>query len=154
MLSALLQEEIAVVEELYTLLLQEEAALKNRQLAMLEQVTQAKEQCVNCLQILVTKRLQQLQQAGFSSENFAIEAYITVTQTDDPAQLRKLWTDLVAVTTQTHQQNVINGAIIATSRNYLDHALGILQGRSPQECLYGQGAQRTYAGGRHPLAQV
>jgi flagellar biosynthesis/type III secretory pathway chaperone len=154
MLSALLQEEIAVIRELYGLLLREQAALKDRQLATLEQVIQVKEQCVNRLQTLVTERHSQLQQAGFSSQHFTIDAYIEATQPEDPAQLQTLWTELVAITTQTHQQNVINGAIIATSRNYLDHALSILQGHPPRECFYGQGAQKTYAGTQRPLAQV
>jgi flagellar biosynthesis/type III secretory pathway chaperone len=154
MLNALLQEEIAVVSELYELLLREQVALKDRQLVELEQVTQLKERCVSRLQTLVTERLKELQQAGFSGENFAMEAYIKVTQPNNPAQLQKLWTELVAITQQTHQQNAINGAIIATSRNYLDHALSILHGRPPRECLYGHGAQRTYPGGQRPLAQV
>lgn len=154
MLSALLQKEIAAVSELHEILLREQTALKDRQLTELEQLIQIKEQCIDRLQTLVTGRLKQLQQVGFGSENFTIEAYIEATQSDDPAQLKKLWTDLVEITTQTHQQNAINGAIIATSRNYLDYALSILQGRPPGECLYGQTAQRTYAGGQRPLAQV
>jgi flagellar biosynthesis/type III secretory pathway chaperone len=154
MLSALLQEEIAVIGELYELLLREQAALRERRLVEFEQVTGAKETCVDRLQIVVTERLKQLRQADFSDENFAIEAYIEVTQPDDPAQLRKLWIDLVEITAQTHQQNAINGAIIATCRNHLEHALSILHGRPPREYLYGQGAQRTYAGGQRPLAQV
>lgn len=154
MLNALLQEEIATVSKLHELLLREQTALKDRQLVELEQITQIKEQCLDRLQSLVTERVEQLQQAGFSGDNFTIEAYIEAIQPDNPAQLQTLWAELVAVTTQTHQQNTINGAIIATSRNYLQQALSILHGKPPRECLYGQGAQRTYPGGQRPLAQI
>jgi flagellar biosynthesis/type III secretory pathway chaperone len=154
MLAALLQDEIAALWELQGLLFQEYAALKARNLSILEQVTGAKRFCTDRLQGLAQGRVAYLLQQGLSADAAGMEASITSSEPQDRLQLEALWTDLETVTAQVQQQNQLNGAIIAAHRGHIERALSILQGRDPQACLYGQAAQTSFGSRSRSLAKV
>lgn len=154
MLIPLLQDEIAVTRELHRLLLQEYRVLKARHLTELEHVIDAKQDCIESLQRCIAKRLNWLRQRGVANNYDAINAHVATHSAADQTILHGLLAELETVTTKTRQQNTLNGAIIAASRGYLEHALSILRGQSDQDCVYDRGAQRRFAGGQRSFVSV
>lgn len=144
MLARLLQEERTAVELLAQQLRREYAVLKTRDAPGLEQVVHDKRLCADHLHQLMSRRLDYLRVQGFTADKAGLAACIAAALPADRSELAALAADLESAAEQAHNQNEINGAVIAASRSYVERALTILTGRDPSDCLYDHGSRRNF----------
>ncbi|NJM11357.1 MAG: flagellar protein FlgN [Synechococcaceae cyanobacterium SM1_2_3] len=144
MLAGLLQEERTAVEALTQQLQREYEVLKTRNAPGLEQVVHEKRICADHLHQLMSSRLDYLRTQGFTADKPGLAAYIAAALPADRSELAALAADLESAAEQAHNQNEINGAVIAASRSYVERALTILTGRDPSDCLYDHGSRRNF----------
>lgn len=149
MLAELLRDEIEATTRLLGLLLREYGALKGGRIEELNEVAEAKQDCLETLQGLARQRGGHLRERGFGADPAGMQACLQGHARWEREQLKEIWTELLSVAAQARQQNDINGAIIAASRGHTERALSILRGRDAQSCVYGQDAQ-THLGGGGP----
>lgn len=154
MLVRLLQEERAAVEALTQQLRREYEVLKTRDAPGLEQIVHDKRICADHLHQLMSRRLDYLRVQGFTADKPGLAACIAAALPADRSELSVLAADLEAAAEQAHNQNEINGAVIAASRSYVERALTILTGRDPSDCLYDHGTRRNFSSSNIPIAKA
>lgn len=154
MLETLLREELATVEALRELLRREYNALRTRDAPTLERLASEKLARADDLRALENRRLEALRDHGLANEP---PGWKTVLAAAAPAE-RAMLTDLVAalecVATQARDQNDLNGAVIAASRNHVERALDILSGRDPLDFLYDRDTHKVFSGESAPIAKA
>ena len=67
----------------------------------------------------------------------------------------RLWAELEQAVPRLHEQNDINGAVIAAGRSHVDRSLAILSGRDSLDFLYDQGTRKVFSSShRGPIAKA
>lgn len=153
-LETLLREELAAVEALHDLLRQEHDALRARDAPTLERLAGEKQACADGLRGLETRRLNLLRERGLPTEPPGWTTALAAAAPAERASLAELMTALEHAAAQARDQNDLNGAIIAASRNHIEQALTILSGRDPLDCLYGHDTRRVFGNDTTPIAKA
>lgn len=153
-LAALLRDELQAVERLKRLLTAEYDALKSRDVAGLEHAVAEKHVCLDDLRGLIAHRLHDLQALGFSADAQGLAAYLETLPVPERAEVGKLWAALTQATEQVHQQNEVNGTVIAASRHHVERTLAILRGRDSLDFLYDQETRKVFGGSTQPIAKA
>jgi len=150
-----LQEELTTVELLLRLLQQEYAVLKARDLPALEQVVTEKQRCIEQLRELIARRLDDLQRHGLTADLQGITTWLNQLPAVERVAATRLWAELEQAVPRLHEQNDINGAVIAAGRSHVDRSLAILSGRDSLDFLYDQGTRKVFSSGhRGPIAKA
>ncbi len=159
MLDKLLREELAGIEALQTVLQQEYDALRTRDVASLERLAREKQASADQLRSLDSARTAYLQQQGFANDRAGLQACVNAAPTgEERAVLQKLLAELESAAEQAHNQNEINGAVIAAGRGHIEQMLAIISGRDPLEFLYGHDSRKKVynagSGGGHTIGKA
>ncbi len=155
MLAAQLREELTTVETLLHLLQCEYAVLKARDLPALEQIVAEKQHCVDQLRDQIAHRLDDLRTCGLAADTQGIADSLNRLPVAERAVATQLWAELELAAERLHDQNDINGAVIAAGRSHVERSLAILSGRDSLDFLYDQGTRKVFGGGhRGPIAKA
>lgn len=154
MLELLLREELATIEALRELLLREYDALRTRDVATLERLAGEKQACADRLRDLEIRRLEVLRERGPSADPPGWKALLATAAPAERAMLADLVAGLEHAAAQARDQNNLNGAVIAASRNHVEQALAILSGRDSLDFLYDQDTRKVFRGGGAPIAKA
>ena len=150
-----LQEELKTVQMLLRLLQQEYSVLKARDLPALEQVVTEKQRCVEQLRDQIAHRVDNLRSRGLTADAQGMVAWLNQLPAAERVTATRLWTALEQAVPQLHQQNDINGAVIAAGRSHVERSLAILSGRDSLDFLYDQGTRKVFnSGHRGPIAKA
>lgn len=156
MLEKLLREELASMESLQQLLQQEYDALRTRDVAALKRIAGEKQTHAEHLRDLDNARTTYLHQQGFATDRQGLQACLNAAPTrDQRAILHKLLTEFEHAAEQARDQNEVNGAVIAASRNYIEQVLAVISGRDPLESLYTHDSRKVFnSGSGQPIAKA
>lgn len=157
MLEQLLRAELMGIEELRQWLQQEYDALRTRDVAALERLAGEKQASADHLRSLNHARADYLREQGFTADRQGLQACLNTAPTrEERAILQKLLVEFERAAEQAHDQNEINGAVIAASRSHVEQALTIISGREPLEFLYGHDSRKVFnsGSGGPPIAKI
>lgn len=134
----LLQREITATELLLECLLAEFKALRDQDVHALEQTVQAKTAPLLSLEEIAVQRDGLLRHIKLPPGRAGMQRACRPPQAQ---HLAELWKKVLQIAQQCHDQNLINGQIIAANRARAQHALALLQGRDPHaaDCYTPQG---------------
>lgn len=153
-LATRLRDELQAVLQLHRLLAVEYDALKSRDLAGLERAVADKHACLDHLRGLIAQRLNDLQALGVSADAQGLAAYLETLPVAERGETVEVWAALTRATAQVHQQNAVNGAVIAASRSHIEQTLAILRGRDSLDFLYDHDTRKVFGGGSQPIAKA
>jgi len=153
-LATQLRDELQAVAQLHRLLDVEYNALKSRDLTGLERAVADKHACLDYLRGLIAQRLDELRALGISADAQGLAAYLETLPVAERGEAVEVWAALTRATEQVHQQNEVNGAVIAASRSHIERTMAILRGRDSLDFLYDQDTRQVFGGSSQPIAKA
>ena len=124
----MLQQQLGQLARLQAVLLQEQAALQQRDGDALSAIDVEKQQLVSDLDGLSRNLTGELQAAGHGSDKGTLHTFITA-----EATLQPLWQQLEAALLACRKQNQVNGILLEKGRQQTQQLLSILLGGPSQK---------------------
>jgi flagella synthesis protein FlgN len=149
--ASLIKDQIAATRALASQLEDEAEALLRRDLGRLDEVTAAKQHCIESLERIESERRALV--AVLSGRPEPDDFVELLRQTDGSGRLVAHWEELVALLEGCRERNVQNGRLVAMRRAQLLRSLAILQG-SPAAITYGPAGFASAGARQRNLARV
>lgn len=150
-LLATFQAELTCAARLQNLLAQETEALEARDSVAMECLIADKHTIMQDFERLETQRGEILKTAGFADHQIDL----CISRCDRDGQLKLVWQQLLDRVRDCQHSNRKIGATVEVSRRYVQQALGVLRGQSPQADLYtASGASNTPFAATRTLGKV
>lgn len=139
-LQALLNQECAALQQLSNVLAEERDALSGRDVAHIERVTTEKSALLDEVERHALARQTWAQEHGLTAGENAFSRHVRQTaHSEGLPELDERWRDLQLALRLVHRENLVNGRIIARSRQTLSQMLNLLRGQVGNPQLYGPG---------------
>jgi len=136
-----LEDSLANAFELKVILEDERAALERNDPASLHDAAASKQECVNKLEELETRRVNCSQSCGFESGTDAIGELATWCS-GGPAMVRS-WQEFLDLANLCSNLNSANGAIILVRRSQIENTLAVLRGGIANGDTYGPSGEKA-----------
>lgn len=147
-LAQLVADELSLLREFVSLLVDEQQALIPGDLDRLLPLAEKKSRLAAALGQLAAARNQALADEGLPADKAGMEAWLSSQKRAAPA--RGDWAAVLALAAEARLQNDINGKLIGTRIQHNQRALAVLHAAADQAMLYGpDGQPHTIGGGRH-----
>lgn len=151
----LLQQQISGAEELLETMQLENDALVKRDLEALQESAAHKSELSKTLEALGNKQKAFLEAHGQNNSPDGMDAYLASLPKAAHLALEQKKEQLLELLEKCQIQNLINGNIIAASKQSAETALSILRGQSPSEnVMYTSGGQAVSDTSRDPLTKA
>lgn len=139
-LKAIIANEISVAAHLVDILYDEQRALTHDDVESLYQVLDQKQHAIASLESLCSQREQR--QSASSGQG------------DAAAELGTQWEELCQLIRRCHDLNLVNGRIVAVSRNRTSQALSIVKGGTDANDTYSAKGEASAPQSRHAITRV
>lgn len=133
-LGPLLQREFDDSVRLLEVLGNEQTALGSRNVGAIEALTRDKQTQLAQIEQTARERTAITQSAGFAPDGDGMRALLR--WCDNDGSLTRAWKQLLNQARRCRDQNLVNGALIETSRRHTRQALGILRGTTVEDAIY------------------
>ncbi|MES9964960.1 MAG: flagellar protein FlgN [Candidatus Sedimenticola sp. 20ELBAFRAG] len=151
-LANLLSAELATANQLKSLLEQEYETLRSGNPDQIMAVAQEKESVLQRMRQHDRDRQRFIGRISIATGKESVSAVLESLPEGSPAQ--KLWHELQEVASALHQQNTINGGMVALGQRHTRQALDILSGKKHDGDTYGPGGEQRGGASTDPLAKV
>jgi flagella synthesis protein FlgN len=135
-----LREEQQVMQDLRSLLEQEQHYLMKAVIEKLEDVAAQKSKLVTRMAQLSSQRHSALAAAGFPAQEEGMEAWLAVAEEPEAA---RLWSGILALTREAKEFNRLNGMLINKQMAYTQGALNALRPPPQSGQIYGPSGQTS-----------
>ena len=142
--SQLIVTEIVAVQRFVALLKQEQAALRDNQLDVLEKLTEEKGTLLEELSRIGQERHQSLLQHGIAENREGVEQWL---QAQQNPKLIQAWKALQQLAREAKTLNELNGQCIALLSNNNRQLLETLTGQHARGTFYGPDGQTSFSSG-------
>ena len=153
-LRSIFDSQITAATQLLELLKKEHDAVADQNADDIEQLLNAKQAQIECLETLTTKQDRLLVEAGFNPSRSTTEKFLIQHDTGGSFELINLWHRLSDVVMQCRDQNQRNGRLVTLRRRKTEQALNILRGQSPDSQSYGPDGTAVSGTASRPLTTV
>lgn len=130
-LRSVLQSELNIARQLAELLNTEREALALSDIDAINQINQQKQPLIMKLEQHGRQRDGLLNATGFPTGKQGLEAFIENQTEDDATALKQLISTLKIAAQHCQQRNQVNGGIVSINRQYLQRAISVLRGATP-----------------------
>jgi len=154
-MQALLEEQLTLTTRLHQLLMDESRALRVRDGERIKALSEKKLQLTARLEQLATEQTQQLSTLALSPTPAGLSHYAKQLPDTEARTFNKILEALTEILAKAKQQNLVNGQMIAATRQSVDVALSILRGQTgPRELTYGPDGETLSSTASNPLASA
>lgn len=154
-LATLLQQQAMSAERLYQTLRDESEALTKRDADAMQQLSQEKSGESAVLEQLGAQQTQLLKGLGFTQSSAGVSSFIDTLEPTAAAELRKQQQQLQTLLESCQKLNLINGNIIAASKQSVETALAILRGQfTNNNLVYSAAGQPVSSAPSKPLSKA
>ncbi len=139
-LTGLIETECQAIERLIAVLLEEREALSGRDMEVLVRVTGEKVTILDAVDACAATRNAWALEHGIAPEDRPFSRFVAeAAEAHGQASLLESWQKLRDTLHTAHRENLVNGRIIARSRQTLSHLLHVLRGQVDSPALYSRG---------------